>query len=963
MSFVQGLTASSSYVNEGQTVNFTFTYVNLGMNSASNQSLPYTLSGAITAADISGGALSGTVTTNSNGVGTIPVTLLNDNLTEGPESLTVTVQGVSASTVINDTSRLLPSTLFYGPIGNQESVNEGSNAIFTLANTNIAPGTSIPYVLSGSVNSADILGGALSGSAVVDANGVATFYIPIAADKKTEGAETLILNVTGPSGFLVGSSVTINDTSTTYVNPNDHVTLVEGFGQIKLYQNSDGSQSVLENGVYYPIKNTPYGGDPNGPQSGFIAADFYNGVRVVVYQGGSFWYMNSSWAKDMTGPNSQDTGQVNSAQVSSLFLSNNATPSYALSSPSSVNEGSTATFTLTTTNVASGTSIPYSLSGSINAADVAGGALSGNAIVNASGVATISVTLLNDNLTEGTETLTVTAGGATASTFITDTSKQVTSAPTYGLSAGSTYNEGTTATFTLVTTNVASGTSIPYSLSGGINSADVSGGALSGNAIVDSNGVAFIFVTLLNDNLAEDTELLTVTAGGASASTWINDTSKGTANYSISSANASVDEGSNALFTITASNFTGGGLWIPYTISGINYADVADGALSGSVFVNSNGTTSGTATITIPILADLTTEGAETLTLTAQGKSASMLINDTSKTPVVVPVVTATSSNDTITNLPVSQTIDGGAGIDTLVYNSNSYEVVISKSGASTKVTNPVTGEVDTLINVERIKFADTAIALDTSGIGGQAYRIYQAAFNRTPDVGGLGYWMGQMDSNASLASVANGFVSSAEFKTLYGANPTNAQVVSKFYDNVLHRAPDAGGYSYWLNMLNSGLSVPNALAAFSESPENVSGVSAVIEKGMRYTPYVSPTYSLYAGATSVNEGSVATFTLNVTNVAAGTSVPYTLSGISAADVKGGALSGTAIVSANTMMGYTATISVSVLADSLTEGPETLKVTAGNATASIRINDTSVTLVGVGGGFDSGNGGGDSGGG
>jgi hypothetical protein len=60
---------------------------------------------------------------------------------------------------------------------------------------------------------------------------------------------------------------------------------------------------------------------------------------------------------------------------------------------------------------------------------------------------------------------------------------------------------------------------------------------------------------------------------------------------------------------------------------------------------------------------------------------------------------------------------------------------------------------------------------------------------------------------------------------------------------------------------------------------------------------------------------------------------------------------------------YTATISVSLLADSLTEGPETLKVTAGNATASIRVNDTSVTLVGVGGGFDSGNGGGDSGGG
>ena len=200
-----------------------------------------------------------------------------------------------------------------------------------------------------------------------------------------------------------------------------------------------------------------------------------------------------------------------------------------------------------------------------------------------------------------------------------------------------------------------------------------------------------------------------------------------------------------------------------------------------------------------------------------------------------------TAAADIITNSPTSQSIDGGAGIDTLVYTSNSTAVVISKSGVSTVVTNSATGEVDTLVNVERIKFADTAIALDTGEVGGKAYRVYQAAFNRIPDVGGLGYWIGRMDSGVSLSEVAQGFVSSAEFKALYGASPTNAQIVIKFYDNVLHRAPDSGGYNYWLGMLNSGLTFANALAAFSESPENVSGVSAVIEKGMRYTPFLAP--------------------------------------------------------------------------------------------------------------------------
>ena len=202
-------------------------------------------------------------------------------------------------------------------------------------------------------------------------------------------------------------------------------------------------------------------------------------------------------------------------------------------------------------------------------------------------------------------------------------------------------------------------------------------------------------------------------------------------------------------------------------------------------------------------------------------------------------LVTATGAADTITNLAVSQNIDGGAGTDTLVYISNSTTVVISKSGGNTVVTNTATGEVDTLVNVERLKFADTAIAFDTSGVGGQAYRVYKAAFNRTPDVGGLGFWISGMDGGVSLNSVAQGFVNSAEFKSVYGASPTNAQIVTRFYDNVLGRAADSGGYNYWLGILDSGQSsVAQVLASFSESSENQAAVIGVIGNGVLYTPY-----------------------------------------------------------------------------------------------------------------------------
>jgi hypothetical protein len=213
-------------------------------------------------------------------------------------------------------------------------------------------------------------------------------------------------------------------------------------------------------------------------------------------------------------------GGVTASTVINDTSKSAATYSLNASSPS-INEGSSVTFTLSTANLDSGTSVPYTLSG-INSADISGGLLSGNAVINSSGVATISVSVLNDLLTEGSETLTVTAGGVTASTVINDTSK---SAVTTWINAGRTSaNEGELVSFILLTIGLPADTSVPYTLSG-ISSADIAGGKLNGNAVINSGGVATISVSLLNDSQTEGTETLTISAGGASASIEVMDTS------------------------------------------------------------------------------------------------------------------------------------------------------------------------------------------------------------------------------------------------------------------------------------------------------------------------------------------------------------------------------------------------------------------------------------------------------
>jgi hypothetical protein len=196
-------------------------------------------------------------------------------------------------------------------------------------------------------------------------------------------------------------------------------------------------------------------------------------------------------------------------------------------------------------------------------------------------------------------------------------------------------------------------------------------------------------------------------------------------------------------------------------------------------------------------------------------------------------IASGSDTNDKIASGIASDTIDGGPGFDTVIYNCNRSSFTVTKTTAGWTVSSKAEG-IDTLANVERIQFGNETLALDISGNAGQAYRLYQAAFNRVPDNGGLKYWIGRLDEGTTLERVAAEFIGSAEFQALYGDNPANAEFLTKLYSNVLHRAPDQGGYDWWLGQLDSGGHTKiSILINFSESPENQAGVLNAIMNGI----------------------------------------------------------------------------------------------------------------------------------
>jgi|TARA_B110000879_G_scaffold202806_1_gene279630 Ca2+-binding RTX toxin-like protein len=192
-----------------------------------------------------------------------------------------------------------------------------------------------------------------------------------------------------------------------------------------------------------------------------------------------------------------------------------------------------------------------------------------------------------------------------------------------------------------------------------------------------------------------------------------------------------------------------------------------------------------------------------------------------------------------------SDTLTGGAGLDTAKYTLAQANYTLSNvSAGSASVAELNHGANDTLINVERIVFSDKAVALDIGNgeTGGSCYRIYKAAFNRTPDEGGLGYWIGQMDLGMALVDVSARFIDSDEFRASYGTNPSNGEFLIKVYNNVLSRDPDEGGYDWWVDQLasNPEKTWQKVLADFSESTENQTNVLDIIGGGVLYDLWVA---------------------------------------------------------------------------------------------------------------------------
>ena len=157
-----------------------------------------------------------------------------------------------------------------------------------------------------------------------------------------------------------------------------------------------------------------------------------------------------------------------------------------------------------------------------------------------------------------------------------------------------------------------------------------------------------------------------------------------------------------------------------------------------------------------------------------------------------------------------SETINGvGNHSMTVVFSGPASQYTISTVGGGVTVTDGAV--VDQISNATALQFSDVTdiVASQTPGVAGgissyQVATLYSAVLARAPDPAGLAFYENYAANNPTVpfTTYAQWFLQSPEYTASHNYAQTTAgdsQFITDTYNNLLHRAPEAGAVSYYM--------------------------------------------------------------------------------------------------------------------------------------------------------------------
>ena len=168
----------------------------------------------------------------------------------------------------------------------------------------------------------------------------------------------------------------------------------------------------------------------------------------------------------------------------------------------------------------------------------------------------------------------------------------------------------------------------------------------------------------------------------------------------------------------------------------------------------------------------------------------------------------------------------GGQGMDTAVFKGERSQYKVTQEfGVFTVQALSGNEGVDTLVNVERIAFADQSLDIgsQTESLSWLA-TLYQQVLGRQADLEGFQWWAEKAQSGAGEGEVLMGFILSSERVANTGQDFNTLDTAGKveyFYNTLLARPSEAAGKAWWVEQIDqNGIGLARVAEGFMHSVE-----------------------------------------------------------------------------------------------------------------------------------------------
>ena len=198
--------------------------------------------------------------------------------------------------------------------------------------------------------------------------------------------------------------------------------------------------------------------------------------------------------------------------------------------------------------------------------------------------------------------------------------------------------------------------------------------------------------------------------------------------------------------------------------------------------------------------------------------------------------------NNFLYSTSANDSIDGFAGIDTFYANGRmtDFSFMVTERRVISIIDNAGLNGVDTLSNVERIRFDDVKVAIDLDGNAGTAARILGALWGKESieNPAFVGIVLHYLDSGVSYEALVD-----LALGAILDANKTNEAIVELVFTNLVGEAPTQDVKTELASYMDSGAYSQAGFArAIADLELNATNIDLVglTSTGLQYTEYVT---------------------------------------------------------------------------------------------------------------------------